>query len=142
MRPGAFGIGPPDDDEFLAVETLRRTPKASIARRVGRPSGGGTAGGGLGGGGQGGSGGSGGSGGGGGGGGSLNDAVANIVAMSGVRHGDGELDITLVSGAVPEPLTWAMLLLGFAGLGAPWPIAAAEAGAGQRKPRSGFARSI
>jgi PEP-CTERM motif len=53
-----------------------------------------------------------------GGGGSLNNAFANIVANSGVRFGDGELDIDFVGPAVPEPSTWAMLLLGFAGLGA------------------------
>ena len=65
------------------------------------------------------SGGGGGQGGGaGGGGGSLNPAFANIIAKSGVRSGDGELDIDLVPPAVPEPSTWAMLLLGFAGLGA------------------------
>jgi hypothetical protein len=64
------------------------------------------------------SGGGGGAEGGGGGGGSLNDAFANIVAIKGVRLGGGELDIDLVPPAVPEPSTWAMLLLGFAGLGA------------------------
>ena len=65
-------------------------------------------------------GGGGGGGGGAGGGGSLNTAFADIVANSGVRLGDGELDISLVSPAMsaPEPSTWAMLLIGFAGLGA------------------------
>jgi hypothetical protein len=53
-----------------------------------------------------------------GGGGSLNDAFANLIGFDGVRSGNGELDIDLVPPAVPEPSTWAMLLLGFAGLGA------------------------
>ena len=84
--------------------------------------GGGGGGGGVGGGGGGGGGGfSGGGGGsfGGGGGGSLNDAIANLVGMDGVRSGNGELDITLVSlgPPMPELSTWAMLLIGFAGLG-------------------------
>jgi hypothetical protein len=30
---------------------------------------------------------------------------------------DGEFDYTLTIGAVPEPSTWALMLLGFAGLG-------------------------
>jgi hypothetical protein len=34
-----------------------------------------------------------------------------------VQGGNGELDIDFVGPAVPEPSTWAMLLLGFAGLG-------------------------
>jgi hypothetical protein len=66
----------------------------------------------------GGSGGAGGYRGGGGGGGSLNNAFANIVAISGAHSGNGELDIDFVGPAVPEPSTCAMLLLGFAGLGA------------------------
>jgi len=35
-----------------------------------------------------------------------------------VPSGTGELDTSLGPAAVPEPSTWAMLLLGFAGLGA------------------------
>ena len=57
-------------------------------------------------------------GGGGGGGTSLNNAFANIVAISGAWGGSGQLDIDFVGPAVPEPSTWAMLLLGFTGLGA------------------------
>ena len=56
--------------------------------------------------------------GGGGGGGSLNMSLANLIGFDGVQSGNGELDINLVPPAVPEPSTWAMLLLGFAGLGA------------------------
>ena len=85
-------------------------------------------------------GGGGGGGGGAGGGGSLNTAFADIVANSGVRLGDGELDISLVSPAMsaPEPSTWAMLLIGFAGL-ASWPIGAIEGGAASESiARSGF----
>jgi hypothetical protein len=56
---------------------------------------------------------------GGGGGGSLNTAFANMIGQDGVQSGDGELDISLVSAgsAVPEPSTWAMLLVGFGALG-------------------------
>ena len=46
--------------------------------------------------------------------------------------GNGELDISLGPAAAPEPSTWAMLLLGFAGLGAS-PIGATEAPADPRK---------
>ncbi len=70
-----------------------------------------------------------------GGGGSLNTAFANLIGNDGVRGGKGELDISLGPPAVPEPSTWAMLLLGFAGLGAR-PIGGAEAGAGQRTHNS------
>lgn len=54
----------------------------------------------------------------GGGGGSLNTAFANMIGQDGVQSGDGELDISLVSAgsAVPEPSTWAMLLVGFGAL--------------------------
>jgi PEP-CTERM motif len=55
---------------------------------------------------------------GGGGGGSLNDAFANLIGNDGVPSGNGELDTSLGPAAAPEPSTWAMLLLGFAGLGA------------------------
>jgi PEP-CTERM motif len=88
---------------------------------VGGVGGGGGGGGGFvlaGGGGGGFSGGGGGGAGGGGGGGSLNDAFANLIGFDGVRSGNGELEIDFVAPAVPEPSTWAMLLLGFAGLGA------------------------
>jgi hypothetical protein len=53
-----------------------------------------------------------------GGGGSLNDAFANLIGFDGVQGGNGELDIDFVGLAVPEPSTWAMLLIGFTGLGA------------------------
>jgi len=55
---------------------------------------------------------------GGGGGGSLNTAFANLIGFDGVQGGNGALDIDFVGPAVPEPSTWTMLLLGFAGLGA------------------------
>jgi hypothetical protein len=35
----------------------------------------------------------------------------------GVRSGDGLVSITEVTSGVPEPSTWAMMMLGFAGLG-------------------------
>jgi hypothetical protein len=54
---------------------------------------------------------------GGGGAGSLNTAFAKLIGFDGVQGGNGELDIDFVGAAVPEPSTWAMLLLGFAGLG-------------------------
>jgi hypothetical protein len=54
---------------------------------------------------------------GGGGGGSLNTAFANLIGFDGVQSGNGEVEIDFVGPAVPEPSTWAMLLLGFAGLG-------------------------
>ncbi len=54
----------------------------------------------------------------GGGGGSLSKAFANLIGHDGVQSGNGELDITLVPPAVPEPSTRAMPLIGFAGLGA------------------------
>ena len=52
------------------------------------------------------------------GGGSLNNAFANIVAIGGedVEH-FAEVDIDFVGPAVPEPSTWAMMLVGLAGLG-------------------------
>jgi hypothetical protein len=71
----------------------------------------------------------------GGGGGSLNNAFANLIGNDGVPSGNGELDTSLRPAAAPESSTWAMLLLGFAGLGAR-PIDGAEAGAGQRKHSS------
>ncbi len=42
-----------------------------------------------------------------------------MIGQDGVQSGDGELDISLVSAgsAVPEPSTWAMLLVGFGALG-------------------------
>jgi hypothetical protein len=48
----------------------------------------------------------------------LNDAFANLIGNDGVRGDNGELDISLGPAAAPEPSTWAMLLLCFAGLGA------------------------
>jgi hypothetical protein len=55
---------------------------------------------------------------GGGGGGSLNTAFANLIGFDGVQGGNGEVEIDFVGPAVPEPSTWAMLLFGFAGVGA------------------------
>jgi PEP-CTERM motif len=37
--------------------------------------------------------------------------------MNGGPDGDGYVSINFVGGAVPEPSTWAMTLMGFAGLG-------------------------
>jgi len=47
----------------------------------------------------------------------LNTAFANLIGFDGVQSGNGEVEIDFVGPAVPEPSTWAMLLLGFAGLG-------------------------
>ena len=55
--------------------------------------------------------------GGGGGGSYLAASFADRVLTSGVRTGNGYVTIDLVSPAVPEPATWAMMLAGFAGLG-------------------------
>ena len=56
--------------------------------------------------------------GGGGGGSYIDPGATNTVALGGVQRGDGEVDITLVQAFVPEPATWAMMLLGFGALGA------------------------
>ncbi|HEY4807529.1 MAG TPA: PEPxxWA-CTERM sorting domain-containing protein [Roseiarcus sp.] len=48
----------------------------------------------------------------------MNTAFANLIGFDGVQSGNGEVEIDFVGPAVPEPSTWAMLLLGFAGLGA------------------------
>jgi PEP-CTERM motif len=42
--------------------------------------------------------------------------VSELVAVAGENSGFGQVDITLAR-SVPEPSTWAMMLLGFAGLG-------------------------
>jgi PEP-CTERM motif len=39
------------------------------------------------------------------------------VLKAGVNSGDGSISISLLTPAVPEPSTWAMMLMGFAGLG-------------------------
>ena len=43
----------------------------------------------------------------------------NTLTVSGYTGGGGEFsgDLTFAAGAVPEPATWAMMLLGFAGIG-------------------------
>ena len=51
----------------------------------------------------------------GGGGGSFDDGLNQILA-AGVQAGDGEVMITELAPAVPEPSTWAMSLAGFAAL--------------------------
>lgn len=53
---------------------------------------------------------------GGGGGSYISDAFSDVVALSGVNAGHGLITINLLP--VPEPATWAMMLLGFFGLGA------------------------
>jgi hypothetical protein len=80
---------------------------------AGYNSGGG--GGGYSGGGGGGRGASGFSGGGGGGGSYIASAFYDQVALSGVRSGSGRVTIDLIQ--VPEPATWAMMLIGFGGIG-------------------------
>jgi PEP-CTERM motif len=65
-------------------------------------------------GGNGGGGGIGGSGSGGGGGGSFLDGSVTFLMFAGENIGDG---LVVINPAVPEPSTWAMLLLGFAGIG-------------------------
>jgi PEP-CTERM motif len=87
---------------------------------------GGAGGAGAGSGGYGGGGGSGFSGGGGGGGnfgggGGAGSYLAGVfkdqVLKAGVNGGDGSISISLLTAAVPEPSTWAMMIAGFAGLG-------------------------
>jgi hypothetical protein len=46
----------------------------------------------------------------------LDPGAANAIAFGGVRSGDGEIDITLLH-VVPEPATWAMMLVGLGALG-------------------------
>jgi PEP-CTERM motif len=59
----------------------------------------------------------GGGGGGGGGGGSyLARLFTDPVLTAGANSGDGSISVELLK-AVPEPSTWAMMLMGFAGLG-------------------------
>jgi hypothetical protein len=53
----------------------------------------------------------------GGGGSYVDPGAANTFGFDGVRSGDGEIDITLLR-AVPEPATWAMMLIGLGALGA------------------------
>jgi PEP-CTERM motif len=83
--------------------------------------GGGSGGGGVGGGGGGsgysGGGGSGEGGGGGGGGSYLASQFTDQLLKPGVNSGNGSISITSLTPAVPEPSTWAMMLMGFAGLG-------------------------
>jgi hypothetical protein len=45
----------------------------------------------------------------------LAEGFANIVAAPGVHGGNGLVTINFLG--VPEPATWAMLILGFFGLG-------------------------
>ena len=88
-------------------------PNGGAGGRIG--GGGGDAGGG----GSGFSGGGGGSGafGGGGGGSYLKSLFTDQVLTAGVNRGEGSISITSLTPAVPEPSTWAMMLMGFAGLG-------------------------
>jgi hypothetical protein len=46
-----------------------------------------------------------------------NTLVFNVVNYAQPGGNPSGLDVQFVSSAVPEPATWAMLLLGFAGLG-------------------------
>jgi hypothetical protein len=55
--------------------------------------------------------------GGGGGGSYLASLFADPMLTGGVNSGDGSISISLLTAAVPEPSTWAMILMGFAGLG-------------------------
>jgi hypothetical protein len=43
--------------------------------------------------------------------------LADLVLVSGFNSGNGYVTINLADPAVPEPSTWAMVLLGFASLG-------------------------
>lgn len=64
---------------------------------------------------------SGGAGGGGGGTSYIAESFADPISQSGVRWGGGVITIDMItaeSGAVPEPSTWAMMSLGFGGMGA------------------------
>ncbi|MGZ3272589.1 MAG: PEPxxWA-CTERM sorting domain-containing protein [Caulobacteraceae bacterium] len=55
--------------------------------------------------------------GGGGGGSYIADEFSHTLAQSGVRSGNGLVTIDLIPLSVPEPATWAMMLVGFFGLG-------------------------
>jgi hypothetical protein len=46
----------------------------------------------------------------------LDGGFSNIAATAGTRSGNGLITINFIG--VPEPSTWAFLLLGFAGIGA------------------------
>jgi hypothetical protein len=51
---------------------------------------------------------------------SIDNPVYNTITVNGVSRGNGSFggQATLVAGAVPEPATWSMMLLGFGGMGA------------------------
>jgi PEP-CTERM motif len=68
--------------------------------------------------------------GGGGGGSYLSKLFTDTVLTAGVNSGNGSISVDLLK-AVPEPSTWAMMLMGFAGLG--W-LARTPAGASRHRP--------
>ncbi len=101
------GEGAPSITSFGAIQTNGGFGGGGGAGDAGGGGGGGFSGGG-----------GGNNGGGGGGGGSfLPPTVAHQVLLSGVNSGNGYVTVNLDGSAAPEPSTWAMIVLGFAGLG-------------------------
>jgi PEP-CTERM motif len=68
-------------------------------------------------------------------------SATEVLSIAGGNLGDGSVTVDFVGPAVPEPSTWPMLLIGFAGLGfvAYRPSRGPTSRAGSRDPRLGLA---